>query len=639
MEFLKIKKMRSDEVRLEASQRLIEMLSNIEHAIAYNLLDRIRYKEYGRVSYLDFGNDNDNISYIINNKFFELTDNNPENWREKVWSEKRTNLKIGKFIKMLYEDQYPVNQPKDVPAPKPRVDIESFVNMFKAEREKNVNYTRFEIVNGDDIRKWYKQDNYSRFANSETPLGKSCMRYAESSKFLKMYSANKTIFSMLILKEDAGKLKGRALLWNLESPKGRVFMDRIYTVNDYDIEIFKNYAKEHGWLYRFEQRFGWFNKIVDPVNNTVFESKDLLLEVTLSKCPEIDYEFYPYLDTLSIYNKEKHILNNNGELRRKSGHILLTDYQGRYHSEVDERPRVYSSVYNEDILEEEAIYVEIDDTYCLRGDEVTVTNTNGKLAYRHSQKIAQSYILGNTKYFLKEDCVYSDYLNTYVYKTSAVNAFMDDEQKKSVIIHKKLIGTVFEEKDGIVVYSKNLLKKKEEEEALRYKKVKRRSYDSYDSYVWFDAALNDSGSTINDLTPRPTLSEDVRPESATHTRRVISDSELSAEPIRRSRTVSNNGDELSDMFDSPEPVRCVDGAVSSYGGPVENEPDENTNSLNSDGVPIVDSQNDLNYDNVRVNDDILDIMSRYGYVNDSISSYYDTSLRQLYNDYILRRRR
>ncbi len=29
MEILKIKKMRSDEVRLEASQRLIEMLSNI----------------------------------------------------------------------------------------------------------------------------------------------------------------------------------------------------------------------------------------------------------------------------------------------------------------------------------------------------------------------------------------------------------------------------------------------------------------------------------------------------------------------------------------------------------------------------------------------------------------------------------
>ena len=117
---------------------------------------------------------------------------------------------------------------------------------------------------------------------------------------------------------------------------------------------------------------------------------------------------------------------------------------------------------------------------------------------------------------------------------------------------------------------------------------------------------------------------------------------MSAEPIRRSRTVSNNGDELSDMFDSPHPesLRCVDDAVSSYGGPVENEPDENTNSLNSDGVPIVDSQNDLNYDNVSVNDDLLNTLRRYGYINsDSINSYYDTTLRQLYNDLITRRRR
>lgn len=647
MDILKIKKMKSDDIRLEASQRLIEMLSNIEHSIAYNLLDRIRYKEYGRVSFLDFGNENDNISYIINNKFFELTDNNPENWREKVWVEKRTNLKIGKFIKMIYEDQFPVNQPKDVPAPKPRVDIESFVNMFKAEREKNVNYTRFEVVNGDDIRKWYKQDNYSRFANSETPLGKSCMRYAESSKFLKMYSTNKNIFSMLILKDDAGKLKGRALVWNLELPKGRIFMDRIYTVNDYDIEIFKQYAKDNGWLYRVEQRFGWFNKIADPTNGVIYESKDLLLQVTLTKCPEIDYEFYPYLDTLSIYNKETHILNNNGDLRRKSGHILLTDYQGRYHSEVDERPRVYSSIYNEDILEEDAIYVEIDDTYCIRGEEVTVSNTNGKLAYRNSPKIVQSYILGNTKYFLKEDCIYSEYLNTYIYKTSAVDAFMDEEQKTPVIIHKNLIGIVFEEKDGIILYSKELVKKKEKEEALRYKKAKKSVYGSYDSYGWIDSAIfNDIeiniGSTNSEITSRPTSSEEVRPEPAIRTRHVSSDSGLSAEPIRRSRPVSN--DEFSDMFESPhpEPARWTNVTVSRYDEPVAEESVENTNSLNSNGAPIDNNnnQNDVYYGNVRVNDELFNQIRRYGYIDsESINSYYDTTLRQLYNDFISRRRR
>ena len=607
MDILKIKKMKSDDIRLEASQRLIEMLSNIEHSIAYNLLDRIRYKEYGRVSFLDFGNENDNISYIINNKFFELTDNNPENWREKVWVEKRTNLKIGKFIKMIYEDQFPVNQPKDVPAPKPRVDIESFVNMFKAEREKNVNYTRFEVVNGDDIRKWYKQDNYSRFANSETPLGKSCMRYAESSKFLKMYSTNKNIFSMLILKDDVGKLKGRALVWNLELPKGRIFMDRIYTVNDYDIEIFKQYAKDNGWLYRVEQRFGWFNKIADPTNDMIYESKDLLLQVTLTKCPEIDYEFYPYLDTLSIYNKETHILNNNGDLRIKSGHILLTDYQGRYHSEVDERPRVYSSIYNEDILEEDAIYVEIDDTYCIRGEEVTVSNTNGKLAYRNSPKIVQSYILGNTKYFLKEDCIYSEYLNTHIYKTSAVDAFMDEEQKTPVIIHKNLIGIVFEEKDGIILYSKELVRKKEKEEALRYKKTRKSAFGTYDwidNSILNDVEVNLSSSNHRNESSRPTLSE-----------------EVSSEPIRRVRR--------GEIF-----------TESLYNEPTTNESMENTESVSNDlSVDNNNQDNNLNRISVSLNDEILDQIRRYGYIDsESINSYYDTTLRQLYYDFISRRR-
>lgn len=465
-------------LNLVASQRFVELLSNIEHSIAYTLLASIQYRESHRISYLDFGSSNDNISYIINNKFDEIT-NSCSNWRELVWTDKRTNLKIGKFIKMLYGESFPINQPKDKPTPKPENDIESFVNKFKSERDKNINYNNFEIVTGKDIRYWYSQENYSRFANSETALGKSCMRYAESGNYLNMYVKNPEIFSMLILKDIHGKLKGRAIIWNLNLPEGRILMDRIYCANDSDIESFKAYAKDNGWLYRLQQCYGWFNKIVDPKNDTIYDSKDMLLEVKLNKKPEIDYDYYPYLDTLSIYNKKTFILSNNGELRKKKNHIILVDYQGRYQSEVDERERVYSEIYQDDILEEDARYVEIDESWVYQNDAVYVHNSGGKYAYKNSSKIVSSSIPNkDKKYFLKEDAIFSVYLNTYLYKDSVREAYMKSDKTQKVLIHYRMIGTNFVKTSDGIFYDKSFTEKK---------RIKKMSNDSNDShYITMD---------------------------------------------------------------------------------------------------------------------------------------------------------
>lgn len=639
--------MRNDDIRLESSQRLIELLSNIEHSIAYALLDKIRYKEYFRVSYLDFGNKNDNVSYIINNKFFELADANPENWREKVWSEKRTNLKIGKFVKMLFDEYFPASQLRDQPVPKPRVDIESFVNMFKAEREKNVNYERFEMVKGEDIRRWYKIDNYSRFANSETPLGKSCMRYAESNKFLKMYSANTDIFSMLILKDDAGKLKGRALVWNLEIPNGRIFMDRVYTVNDFEIEVFKQYARDNGWLYRVEQKFGWFNKIADPTNGMIYESKDLLLQVTLSKCPEIHYDYYPYLDTLSIYNSETHILSNNGELRRKRNHLLLTDYQGRYHCEVDERPRVYSTVYNEEILEEDAVYVDIDDTWVYNGDEVTVHNTGGMTAYKRSPKIVQSRILDNVKYFMKSECVYSEYLDTYIFKSSVVNAFLDNKEKTPVIIHKNLIGILFEEKDGVVVYSKELEKKKHENEMKKYKKTRKPGLsDMYSNDIFFNLATSTVNPTPEPIRVRMDRYENARPVEPERLRNV-SDEQPVERPIEE-QPIGNTQNNVNDAMYTWTNVYYTNGHVNTSSEPVNNTLSDDIQEPTTWYDVVGSIEYSTETDNVQepttgnISEDVYDLDSYGGNVyihrgNNGNSYMYDSNnetVRMLYEEYM-----
>lgn len=460
-------------VNLFASQRLIELLSNIEHKISYDLSESIRYRQYVRVSYLDFGSTNDTISFISSNKLDEIQKNH-NNWAELVWKEKRSEMKVGKLIKLLFGQVYPINHPKGEPIPKPRNDIESFVNKFKAEREKNVNYNRFELIKGKDFHYWYSQDNYSRFVHDETTLGRSCLRYNKSSKFLKMYSENPEIFSLLILKDDANKLRGRAIVWNLHEPKGRIYMDRIYSVNDFDVELFKNYAKERGWLYKERQTYGWENNIVDSKDGKVYSWNDMLLSCTLKKSPGNHYKYYPYLDTLSIYNRETKVLCNDGELRQNKPYFVLNDYQGSYNVEFDDTERVFSIIYDERISRDDATYTEIDQSWVYSHDAVYVSNTGGLYAYINSRKIAKSTILHSTKYFLKENCVYSDYLRTYVFSESARTAYLDEERKEKVIIHKKLIGRDFEErKDGTIV-------KKNQEELEELEKSK--SSNLFDTY-------------------------------------------------------------------------------------------------------------------------------------------------------------
>jgi len=438
---------------LYATQRLVELLSNIEHQIAYAINESIRYRNQFPVSYLDFGSTNDTISFITANKYDDIQKNNSNEWTSMVWKEKRSEMKIGKLIKMFYQGQFPVNQAKGQPRPKPLADIESFVNKFKAEREKDVNYERFEIVNGTKFQFWYSQENYSRFVHEETTLGRSCLRYKESSKFLRMYSTNKGTFSMLILKDDANKLRGRANLWVLEEPEGRIYMDRIYSVNDFDVELFKDYAKQEGWLHKESQTYGWSNNIVDTKTGEIHNWDKMTMLAKIKKVPIDDYKYYPYLDTLSIYNTKEHTLTNDGRLRVLEPHLLLTDYQGSYHNEVDGRERVNSTVYNEFIVRDEAKFVEIDDSWVYESDAVYVHNTGGKHAYRHSEKIVESNIY-KRKYFLKEVAVYSKYLGTHVHKDSVRTAYLDEEKSQEVQIHYKMVGIEFEEKGGDIIKKK-----------------------------------------------------------------------------------------------------------------------------------------------------------------------------------------
>ena len=168
------------------------------------------------------------------------------------------------------------------------IEWETFNNRLKAEI---CCCTNFEIVEGEDIRKWYHESNYFKIAGS---LGNSCMRYDECQPYMDIYVDNA---KMLISTKD-GLLTGRAIVWEL--PNGVTLLDRIYTCFDYLDNCFIDYAKDHGWWIRQYNSLlstgetqGWKTPN-DDYNNVTFEP----IKINIKKC----YDYFPYVDSFRYFD-------------------------------------------------------------------------------------------------------------------------------------------------------------------------------------------------------------------------------------------------------------------------------------------------------------------------------------------------
>jgi hypothetical protein len=193
-------------------------------------------------------------------------------------------------------------------------DIEKFTNEFisAVKMSRADADSKIEIVKGNDIAYWYNSENYQ---STMGKLGSSCMSTLEAAEnYLDLYTVNTKNISLLILKNKNNKLVGRALLWNLDD--GKIFMDRIYTANDSDDNIFVNYAIEKEYIYRNTPAggFKYFQKGIEIDPGT--------LKVTLD---DYDFDNYPYVDTIKY-------LNSGGVIRNKSEHKwrTLTDTDGKW---------------------------------------------------------------------------------------------------------------------------------------------------------------------------------------------------------------------------------------------------------------------------------------------------------------------
>ena len=172
------------------------------------------------------------------------------------------------------------------------------------------------MVSGEDIVKWYNEENYSR-ENTST-LHSSCMRYKECGEYFGIYVQNPEVCQLLIKRSDfdSDKITSRALVWKLRN--GDYFMDRVYYSKDSEVLLYKEYAIREGWAYKKNQSTGSYNTMIG--NGDVYTKS---LEVQLEKWK---FKKYPYLDTIPY-------LGDDGVLRtdrRDSDCRELTQTDGTF---------------------------------------------------------------------------------------------------------------------------------------------------------------------------------------------------------------------------------------------------------------------------------------------------------------------
>jgi hypothetical protein len=224
----------------------------------------------------------------------------------RLWTSSRNPIRIGKLTRSLLTAANISFIDKD---------IEEFVNKYKATFDFiNDALLRFDIVEGQKIGYWYDQNNYEDGGGT---LNNSCMADV-SDDYFDIYMDNPKSVRMVIFYDDNGRtddngkytsgtIKGRALLWNITGNSGfsgeSYFMDRIYTKNDSDIQLFKQFAEKNGFWYKMYQ-----NSDTTFIMSNGSQSKDADLIIKLNHC-ECDY--YPYLDTLPYLNTSRCELSNN----------------------------------------------------------------------------------------------------------------------------------------------------------------------------------------------------------------------------------------------------------------------------------------------------------------------------------------
>lgn len=344
-------------------------LGELEDKVSFiqvNRLDRLR-KNDKNLSLIPIS---DLSTYI--KKVWSSTKSNLEH---DSWKEQRTQIGVGRFANRVASNQK-ITIKSD--------QLEKFVNRYKSECKKIISdiENNFELIKGEDIRKYYLVDNHQE---KKGQLFSSCMKYESCQPYFDIYVLNSDVCKMLVLRgDDKTKISGRALVW--ETTSGEIYMDRQYTNNDSDINLFIDYAILNGWGY-----YG--------------DKKNIIYTVKLG---DFEYNRFPYMDTFKYYNNEEKILTNDSSKRLKDGWWKLEETNGAYTNNRG----YYSEIHKTFISEEDAVWATDVNSWVYNDEAVYVASID---EWYYSDKDLVFSDL-EFEYILSDDAVYSETLNSYLTK-------------------------------------------------------------------------------------------------------------------------------------------------------------------------------------------------------------------------------
>jgi hypothetical protein len=306
------------------------------------------------------------ISYLTPDRFSSISDSD-------IWTtSKRFKAKPGSLINKL-TSLFNARQ------------IENFTNLFKTFALNKFDNSRFKIVSGEDIKKWYLVSNYRSDTSS---LYNSCMKHKGCQEYLNFYVYNPV--KMVILLDD-GKLIGRALLWETEC--GNKIMDRVYTIDDnLYLNHFNKWATTNGyWSKRYQSWNSTWN-LITPTGYPIVSKFSI-------KMNKLDFINYPYIDTfkwidfsnLKLYN---HLPDNF------SGSCGINPYGG------------LGDWNSLDLCDLSMKYQHRDHLVIIKGGIHSGKKVHTDLCNFSSM---------NDEYILREESVYINILGDYLYKKLEMN--------------------------------------------------------------------------------------------------------------------------------------------------------------------------------------------------------------------------
>ena len=331
-----------------------------------------------------------------------------DEWQTKVFNflsdnKAMTASKISRLVNTLFPKEY-----EDAEGQKTLRDL---IDKYGSLTDDTM---KFEVVKGDDIKKWYLEDNYE---TTKGDLGGSCMRHDRCQTHFDIYTKNPEVVSLLICLGAKGTLIGRALIWNLaDSNDPSQLMDRIYFRDERVKEKFISYAEENDMAYKSGR----------GLTNIVWHGERFKKSPKV-KLDEWEFDEYPYMDTFAKLDIEDGTLYNSED--KADGFYILTSTDGGYY----EREIVWSTYEDQEIDEEEAVWSEPIRDWISRENSVYVSTDYSRTTGDYPKDHPDIVHIPNEGYFHIDDTLWSECMEQAILSSDAIEivGHIDDMETDS----------------------------------------------------------------------------------------------------------------------------------------------------------------------------------------------------------------